>query len=153
VVAVTAYLLPAINMRLRPRLLTELRPGTRLVTHAFTMGEWQPDAHRVVDGRNVYLWIVPAVVGGAWALTDGGTTMALNIDQRFQNATGTLAGGGRTMALRDVTLRGNRFAFTVDMPGGARTYRGIVEDSAIVPDPAAGPASWRARRADESSTQ
>lgn len=146
---VTAYLLPAINMRLRPRLLTELRPGTRLVTHAFAMGEWQPDAHRVIDGRNIYLWIVPAVVGGEWTFTDGGAPMALHIDQRFQNATGTLTGDGLTMPLRDVTLRGNRFAFTVDLPGGARIYRGLVQDDSIIPDPAAGAASWRARRAEE----
>jgi hypothetical protein len=111
------------------------------------MGDWQPDAHRVIDGRNVYLWIVPAVVGGDWALTDGAATMALTLDQRFQRVTGTLAGGDRTMALRDVTLRGAHFAFTVDTPPGPRTYRGLVEGDAIVPDPAGGPAGWRARRA------
>jgi hypothetical protein len=83
------------------------------------MGDWQPDEHRVVDGRNIYLWIVPAVVGGAWTLTDGGATMQLTIDQRFQRATGTLVGGGRTLALRDASLRGNRFAFTVDTSRGA----------------------------------
>jgi hypothetical protein len=146
---VTAYLLPAINMRLRPRLLTELRPGTRVVTHAFNIGEWQPDAHRVVDGRNIYLWIVPAVVGGEWTFSDGGAPMALNIDQRFQNASGTLAGGGRTVPLRNVALRGNRFAFTVDILGEARTYRGLVQDNMIVPDPAAGAATWRIRRLEE----
>jgi len=150
---VTAYLLPAINMRLRPRLLTELRPGTRLVTHAFTMGEWQPDAHRAIDGRNIYLWIVPAVVGGEWTFTEGATTMRLIIDQRFQVATGTMSGGGRIMQLRDVTLRGERFAFTVDTAGGPRTYRGLVQDDAIVPDPAAGPAGWRARRAIEGAAR
>lgn len=146
---VTAYLLPAINLRLRPRLLTELRPGTRVVTHAFAMGDWQPDAHRVIDGRNIYLWIVPAVVGGGWTLTDGGATMALTLDQRFQRVTGTLTGGGRTMALRDVVLDGARFAFTVDTPSGPRTWRGIVEGDTIAPDPAAGPAGWRIRRAAE----
>ncbi|MGQ0660036.1 SAM-dependent methyltransferase [Sphingosinicella sp.] len=144
---VTAYLLPAINLRLRPRLLTELRPGTRVVTHAFTMGDWQPDAHRVIGGRNIYLWIVPAVVGGDWTLTDGGATMAMALDQRFQQVTGTLAGSGRTMVLRDATLRGANFSFTVDMPAGPRTYRGLVEGDSIVPDPAGGPAGWRARRA------
>ena len=145
---VAAYLLPAINLRLRPRLLTELRPGTRVVTHAFTMGDWQPDEHRVIDGRNIYLWIVPAVVGGAWTLTDGGATMTLSLDQRFQRVTGTLSGGGRTMALRDVSLRGNRFAFTVDMSSGPRSYRGLVEGDSILPDPAS-PAAWRMRRASE----
>ena len=146
---VTTYLLPAINLRLRPRLLTELRPGTRVVTHAFAMGDWQPDAHRIVDGRNIYLWIVPAVVGGVWTLTDGGAAMTLTVDQRFQRATGTLGDGGRTMVLRDVSLRGNRFAFTVDTPRGPRGYAGLVEGDAIMPDPSAGPAGWRARRAAE----
>ena len=113
------------------------------------MGDWQPDEHRVIDGRNVYLWIVPAVVGGAWTLNDGGAPMLLTIDQRFQRATGTLVGNGRTMALREVSLRGNRFAFTVDTPRGPQVYRGLVEGDAIVPDPAAGAASWRARRAAE----
>lgn len=144
---VTTYLLPAINLRLRPRLLTELRPGTRVVTHAFAMGDWQPDAHRVIDGRNVYLWIVPAVVGGDWALTDGAATMALTLDQRFQRVTGTLVASGRTMALRDLTLRGAHFVFTVDTPAGPRTYRGLVEGDSINPDPASGPAGWRIRRA------
>lgn len=146
---VTAYLLPAINLRLRPRLLTELRPGTRVVTHAFAMGDWQPDEQRVIDGRNIYLWIVPAVVGGVWTLTDGGAPMTLTIDQRFQRATGTLAAAGRTLVLRDVSLRGTRFAFTVDGPSGSRTYRGLVEGDAITPDPASGPSNWRARRAAE----
>lgn len=143
---VTAYLLPAINLRLRPRLLTELRPGTRVVTHAFSMGDWQPDEHRVIDGRNIYLWIVPAVVGGAWTLTDGGAAMALSVDQQFQRASGTIIGGGRTMALRDVSLRGTRFVFTIDTPSGPRTYRGLVEGDSILPD---GAGSWRARRAAE----
>jgi hypothetical protein len=112
------------------------------------MGDWQPDEHRVIDGRNIYLWIVPAVVGGAWTLTDGGATTTLTLDQRFQRVTGTLSGGGRTMALRDANLRGPQFAFTVDTPGGPRTYRGIVEGDTIIPDPA-GSAGWRARRAAE----
>lgn len=143
---VTAYLLPAINLRLRPRLLTELRPGTRVVTHAFTMGDWQPDEHRVIDGRNIYLWIVPAVVEGVWTLTDGGATITLTLDQRFQQATGTLSAGGRTIALRDVSLRGSHFSVTIDMPSGPRTYRGVVEGDSILPD---GPGTWRIRRAAE----
>lgn len=146
---VTSYLLPAINLRLRPRLLTELRPGARVVTHAFAMGDWQPDEHRVIEGRNIYLWIVPAVVGGVWTLTQSGAAMTLTLDQRFQQVTGTLVAGGRTTALRDVSLRGAHFAFTVDSPSGPRTYRGVIEGDSIAPDPAAGPANWRARRAAE----
>jgi trans-aconitate methyltransferase len=56
---VTLYLLPSLNVKLRPKLLRELRPGTRIVSQSFDMGDWKPAAHRVVDGTDVYLWIVP----------------------------------------------------------------------------------------------
>ena len=65
---VTMYLLPGLNLKLRPTLL-KMKPGTRLVTHQFTMGSWEPDDCSTVDGRPGYLWIVPAVVGGGWKLT------------------------------------------------------------------------------------
>ena len=55
---VTLYLLPDLNLRLRPKLLA-LKPGTRIVSHAFDMGEWKPEQEKVVDGKNVYLWTVP----------------------------------------------------------------------------------------------
>jgi SAM-dependent methyltransferase len=57
---VTLYLLPEVNMRLRPRLLSELRPGTRVVAHSFAMGDWKPDKEIVVDGDHVYLWTIRA---------------------------------------------------------------------------------------------
>ena len=57
---VALYLLPEVNLRLRPRLLSELRPGTRVVTHSFAMGDWKPDKERVVDGVHVYLWTIPS---------------------------------------------------------------------------------------------
>jgi cyclopropane fatty-acyl-phospholipid synthase-like methyltransferase len=57
---VAMYLLPEVNMRLRPRLLNELKPGTRVVTHSFAMGDWKPDKETVVDGDHVYLWTIPA---------------------------------------------------------------------------------------------
>jgi hypothetical protein len=57
---VALYLLPDVNLRLRPRLLQELKPGTRVVAHSFDMGDWKPEKEIVVDGDHVYLWIVPA---------------------------------------------------------------------------------------------
>jgi SAM-dependent methyltransferase len=57
---VTLYLLPDVNVRLRPRLLKELKPGTRIVSHSFDMGDWKPDREEVVEGRHIYLWTVPA---------------------------------------------------------------------------------------------
>jgi hypothetical protein len=57
---VALYLLPAINARLRPKLLSELRPGARVVSHAFDMGDWTPDEQRTVSGRKVFLWRIPS---------------------------------------------------------------------------------------------
>jgi precorrin-6B methylase 2 len=59
---VTLYLLPAVNLRLRPKLLSELKPGTRIVSHAFDMGEWKPERVEQVEGRTIYLWRVPEKV-------------------------------------------------------------------------------------------
>lgn len=56
---VTLYLLPEVNLRLRPKLLRELKPGTRIVSHSFDMGDWKPDKHMDVEGRSIYFWVVP----------------------------------------------------------------------------------------------
>ncbi len=129
---VTMYLLPRINMALRPRLLTELKPGTRIVTHAFDLGDWRADGERLVGDRRVYLWIVPAVAGGTWRATlADGRAVALTIDQRFQDVTGTLGDTPLTGSLRGVALR-----FTA----GGREYRGTVGEAGIAGE------GWRAVR-------
>lgn len=134
---VTLYLLPTINARLKPRLLYELRPGARVVSHAFDMGDWTPDETRVVDGRSAYLWIVPAIAGGEWRVTmaDGRTRM-LAIEQRYQKVSGTLDG----TALTGATLRGDRLAFAA---GGER-FEAVVGERELTP--AGGSARWRAVR-------
>jgi SAM-dependent methyltransferase len=135
---VALYLLPDVNLRLRPRLLTELRAGSRVVSHAFDMGDWRPEAEDVLDRRRIFLWIVPAVAGGSWALTDaGGAQYALEIEQRFQQVTGTLTGGGRVLELQEAMLRGTALRFTA----GGRAFAGTVGDAEI-----AGEGGWRARR-------
>ena len=68
---VTMYLLPDVNMRLRPRLLDELKPGTRVVSHAFNLVDWTPDQQDKVGYRQVYMWIVPAKVAGRWQVKRG----------------------------------------------------------------------------------
>ena len=57
---VTLYLLPGVNLKLRPKLLKDLKPGTRIVSHSFDMGEWKPEKEETVNGSQIYLWIVPA---------------------------------------------------------------------------------------------
>jgi hypothetical protein len=56
---VTLYLQPVVNLRLRPKLLSELTPGARVVSHAFDMGDWAPAVSRIVNGRPVFLWMIP----------------------------------------------------------------------------------------------
>jgi hypothetical protein len=139
---VTMYLLPDVNMALRPRLLTELRPGTRILSHNFDLGDWRPDAEEELDASRILMWVVPAVIGGSWTmrLADG-TALPLEIEQRFQEASGTLGGA----PLRDVSLRGTRLRFTA----GTRRFHAIVREATIEPDPEA-PAGaeqgWIARR-------
>ncbi|UZK70095.1 class I SAM-dependent methyltransferase [Sphingomonas sp. S1-29] len=145
---VTLYLLPTVNVALRPKLLNELRPGTRVVSHAFDMAEWSPDGHRVVEEKNLYLWIVPATVGGTWRLMmPGGRSGTLAFEQRFQRISGTLDGA----PIGRAALRGTRVSFVIATPEGQRRYHGIVGDRTIEPDPAA-PADaatgWQAERAD-----
>src|SRR5262245_41547576 len=86
----TMYLLPSLNMKLRPQILA-LRPGTRVVTHAFNMEDWEPDESTDVDGRRVYFWVVPANVAGRWGMELSGSStdkLSLNFDQRFQKIEG-----------------------------------------------------------------
>jgi SAM-dependent methyltransferase len=136
---VALYLLPGINLRLRPRLLTELRPGARIVSHAFDMGDWRSEAEEVHDGRRIFLWIVPGVAGGSWTLGQAdGASFALEIEQRYQEVSGTLTGGGRVLELSDTNLRGTALTFTA----GERTYRGTIEGAGIAGD------GWSARRLD-----
>jgi hypothetical protein len=94
----------------------------------------------VVSERNIYLWIVPAEVGGQWTLTEAdGTTAPLDLDQRFQDVTGTLG----AFALTDVRLRGPQLRFTA----GGRTYTALVDGGTMIPDPAgAAQPAWRAQR-------
>jgi SAM-dependent methyltransferase len=136
---IALYLLPRINLALRPRLLTELRPGSRIVSHAFNMGEWRPEAEEELDGRRIFLWIVPAVAGGSWTVTEAsGATAVLEIEQRFQEVTGTLTGAGGVLELQRAVLRGTRLSFEA----GGRTWAGTVGDAAI-----AGEGNgWSARR-------
>ena len=136
---IALYLLPRINLELRPRLLTELRPGSRVVSHAFHMGEWRPEAEDELDRRRIFLWIVPAVAGGSWAVTEAdGTTSVLEIEQRFQEVTGTLIKAGGAFALEQAALRGTRLSFTA----GGRAWAGTVGDASIADEGAA----WVARR-------
>jgi SAM-dependent methyltransferase len=132
---VTMYLLPDLNLRLRPRLL-EMKPGTRLVSHQFTMGEWQPDEVSSYDGRTAMLWIVPARVEGDWKLGYGAdkakVERRLSLTQKFQVVEGGFLEGSARLGLRYVSLRGDRLDFSfVDDHGALQEFSGIVRGNAI----------------------
>jgi precorrin-6B methylase 2 len=120
---VTMFLLPSINMRLRPQIL-KMRPGTRIVSNTFTMEDWQPDQQETVGGDctswcTAHLWIVPAQVQGTWQVGQN----ALTLKQTFQNVEGTLG----STPISAGKLRGEEITFTVDKT----KYTGKVNGNSI----------------------
>ena len=132
------FLLPEVNLKLRPRILAEMRPGAHVVSHAFDMGEWAPTATDRVGGSTIYLWSVPAQVQGRWQLQEeGGRTAELTFTQRFDRVGGRIVTRGGPMLLQDLRLVGPRLSFT--LPDGRR-FEGAVEGDRMVG------AGWQARR-------
>ncbi len=114
----TLYLLPDVNLKLRPTILDRMKPGTRVVSHAFTMGDWRPDNQDTVDGETLYFWVVPSKVGGNWEWKVGNDTYLANFTQMYQVVTGTVTGpSGQTMISNSV-LRGENFRFDAQVTQG-----------------------------------
>jgi precorrin-6B methylase 2 len=126
----TMYLLQGVNLQLRPRILSELRPGSRVVSHAFTMNEWEADQHANLNGRNIYLWIVPGKAEGTWEAESGGRKFTLNLRQAFQKITGTATIDGKSLPVTG-RLTGNVIDLSADLGGGATSLRGEIKDDVI----------------------
>ena len=131
---VTMYLLPELNLKLRPIIL-DMKPGTRVTSHQFTMGDWEADETAEVDYRTAYLWIVPAKVQGTWTLREqgpGNAQYTVNLTQKFQKITGDVATGSAKQPLVGATVRGEeiRFAFNDDK-GVTRTLTGTVRGNEL----------------------
>lgn len=127
---ITMYLLPELNLKLRPKLL-EMKPGTRLVSHAFSMGEWEPDERAEVEGRSAMLWIVPAKVQGNWTLRPpsgtGSGPYEVSLAQQFQMLSGTVRQGGHSAKLEEGKLRGENISFVfADASGKKRRFVGRI---------------------------
>jgi hypothetical protein len=122
---VTLYIGPQVTLKLRPKLLT-LAPGTRVVSHQFTMGEWEPDEMARVENAPAYLWVVPAQVAGKWTLRFGAQEYDLDLRQTFQMLAGTAQAKGKSAPMLAARLRGMAIRFTIVDEGESRTFQGRV---------------------------
>jgi SAM-dependent methyltransferase len=163
------YLLPEVNLMVRPKLFRELKPGTRIVSHDYDMGEWKPDAQFTLEapgktvGRDpvskVFYWVVPANVTGEWAVSVRAVPkpqeMLLKLAQKFQFAEGSVEAGDARAAIEEVKLNGAQLTFKARLPDG--TGRGTVHEfsgrvvgdsieGSLKADPNARAVAWRARR-------
>lgn len=137
----TLFLLPELNVRLRPTIL-DMKPGTRVVSNSFTMGDWEPDdTSRVTEGCSNYCnamkWIVPAKVAGTWKLNG----QTLELTQTYQKLEGTLQDKGTPVAIADGRMDGAKIHFKV----GDKHYAGEVSGDAIQGTIDGGTA-WKATR-------
>jgi SAM-dependent methyltransferase len=138
---ITMFLLPQINLKLRPKIL-DLKPGTRIVSNSFTMGEWEEDESASTNGDcsgwcTALLWIVPAKVAGVWKLADG----ELVLQQNYQTLTGTLRSGKRTVPITSGRLRGEEIYLRTE----GDEFRGRVSDNALTITSTTG-GEWKATR-------
>jgi hypothetical protein len=122
------FLLPEINMKLRPKLLS-MKPGTRIVSNTFTLQDWKADETATTGNPDdrwsmAYLWIVPAKTEGKWNLQDGGE---LIIKQKYQIITGSLKKENKTIPVTTGKLKGNEISFTA-----GNNYKGLVTANKIV---------------------
>jgi SAM-dependent methyltransferase len=135
---ITMFLLSSINIKLRPKIL-DLKPGTRIVSNTFDMGDWKPDETATAPGCNswctAHLWIVPAKVEGTWNLPQG----ELALKQTFQMIAGTLK-NGNTVSQINGKLNGDQISFTA----GGTQYTGRVNGNAM--EGTAGGVKWNATR-------
>jgi SAM-dependent methyltransferase len=142
---VTLYVLPHMMTSLRPKMLSELKPGTRIVSHDYHFSEWMPDQRATFDvpekkeavgfsSTSIYVWVVPPQVGGLWRLEVAGDKLAepvtLSLQQTFQYVNGVAEIGARKSEVGKVRVKGDSVEFALDTgvkPGGDRhMYRGRV---------------------------
>jgi SAM-dependent methyltransferase len=110
----TMYLLTDVNLRLRSTILDTLKPGTRVVSHAFNMGDWEPDYTDKPDGRDVFMWIVPAKVEGRWEVTAKDRKFGVVLRQEYQNLKGEASVDGKAAKLTAAPLSGATISFTIE---------------------------------------
>ncbi len=133
---VTLYLLPSLNVKLKSRILTELKPGTRIIAHAFNMGRWQPDAKRAMGGVYLYKWVVPAPVQGTWEwLADNGKVYRVSLDQTFQMLSGKAWIDNEKAELLEAKLLGDRVRLVIqaDVRDAPEVFMSSYQDGVLLP--------------------
>lgn len=153
---ISLYLLPHLNLKLRPRLLA-LPAGTRVISQSFGMGDWRPDERRMRSGSESFLWIVPAKVEGEWCLKhEDGDSVQLALRQHYQFIVGTARRGRGALRLIDPRLSGAHIRFVLaSRPEGRREYVGRIEGDRMdgtVRRAGRAPTAWSASRVDASGT-
>jgi hypothetical protein len=142
---VTLYLLPTLNVKLRPKLYAELKPGSRVVSHAFDMGSWKPDSTFMVGTSAVFYWVIPANVGGEWALTaPGGKEYTLRLTQKFQHVEGTAELNGKSVPVNAAGVHGDKVILELADPDGPVRLVGRVKDGVMTGTTRG--SKWSARR-------
>jgi SAM-dependent methyltransferase len=167
---VTLYLLPSLNLQLRPKLLTELRPGTRVVSHDFDMDDWSPDqVLQLPDASyrdSVYYWVIPAEASGVWRwrapTPTGEQQYALRLQQRFQKVSGTISSKDGETPITNARLTGDRLQFSaatvaqgrrVTLSFDGRVSRDTIQGRVEVQDGmSAGQYDWTAHRDADAAT-
>ncbi|MEA3154238.1 MAG: hypothetical protein QOK44_1827 [Betaproteobacteria bacterium] len=147
----TLYLLPSLNVKLRPSILN-MKPGTRVVSHAFTMDDWQPDQVESSEGRTAYMWIVPAKAGGTWRVeVAGGPRYEATFIQQYQNIGGSAKGDGKPVQFSNGKLRGDTVSFRIEDAGTPRDFTGRVSGERMegTLKTANGETKWTATRVGE----
>jgi SAM-dependent methyltransferase len=126
---VTLYLLPDLNMQLRPTIL-KMKPGTRVVSHAFSMGDWEADKELELDAK-AYYWVVPADVAGEWSLEGNEVkNVTLTLAQRFQRIGGNIKIGNQSQPILNPHLEGKQLRFSyIDLNKNYITVKGDVNGS------------------------
>ena len=152
---ITLYLLPSLNERLRPKLFREVRPGTRIVSNAFDMGDWKADRTMTIKTNSgmqsyAYLWVIPADVSGQWRLTtEGGSggEYTLDVKQKYQEVSGTATSGGKAAPLTNFSVKGDQVSFAVGDGADRTEFTGTVsDDKASGTVKGKGGSSWSAVR-------
>jgi SAM-dependent methyltransferase len=142
---VTLYLLPGMMQSLQAKLLRELKPGTRIVSHDFPFSDWRPDDSVIVDvpekygtpgqwKSTLFYWMVPARVDGVWQVSApviAPEPLALTLKQQYQFIDGATTAGGKRVPLAGGKVQADRIAFKLSLPDGAYDFSGMIEGDRI----------------------